>query len=805
MANDIDIVVGVTDLATKALENLQSRVRSMSDGSQKAISQLSDSGVAQFKRLSESVAKQGLISPQAVAQLETAINGIGGKIDAAVAKTNSAIDSVSNRIQNTIGTVIRFISTAAKIATVAASFAIVGRSVYGMSTALGIVPQRLQNVVNKANETGRGVTGVVSSFAKYTIAAGATVSLAQNMSRLTSNTTGLVGKMTALAGSAVNVFVLRNAFKKAEDGSTTLVTKIAKVAGTAIAFTVAGKAAIGFGLNLLGLKKKADDVNASLAKVSTTSKAIDSIKLASTAALLPMANLSSKIEDLPKGAASLASVTSGLQSFGSQLGTIGLLLSVPAAIGGGLLAVAAAAGKSERQLTQMTNKLALVEAASKNISIDNVDTGPLRKIAEEAEKTARSIQTVTNVPASKLMSLATSSLARGLDPKQIGDAMKSATGLAEVFGTSLEDGMAKTRAAMDGNFESFEKLIPSLATMATNEEKLAAVSRLASNGLKVMKSESSGLWGTVERLKNGFGNLLADIGQGKTITELFATGLRDIVAPAIEFVDSKLKSFGFDGPALMDTATQVAAGIVASIQTIGGNWDTITERMKLSAELAWVQISESARFFASDTIPWVGQNLVAMLSNSWDRIVQKTRDSFQLMTTASMEYFGLVEKGTTDFQAQQLEADAKKQKGQSVSPAPQRQAGQREQDLQNQLRALDDKLAKSFNDNYKKAFTELQTALNQQNAATKVNLQPAGAAKPKEPEALGTKNQARQSDAFESRILARGPSRDPQLEMVAILKQINGHQAKIAQDRAGRKGQEALVKKTIEIELVGAT
>jgi hypothetical protein len=791
--NDIDIIVGLTDLAAKGLDKIEARVRSMSERSQSSLTQMSDAGIEQFKRLTESVSKQGLISPQAVAKLETALNGIGSKIEASVAQTNAAIESTTQKITGTISSISNFVRKAATIATVTAAFITVGKGILAANGAIASAAMGMNRVEQSATKAKTSVLGSLAPFAKYAVAAGATATLTKATIDATSATTGLTTKVMAVGRGALAAFVLRNAMKKTEDGASTLGAKLAKVASFALAFDVVARASVRFGLGLLGLKKKSDDVSTSLTKVSVTAKAIDSVKTASFAALAPMATLANRIEDLPNGAASIANMTSSLQAFGSQLGAIGFLVSVPAAIAGGFLAVVAATSKSERQLMQMTNKLALVDAAAKNISIDDVDTGPLRKIAEDAEKTARSIQGAVNVPASKLMTLATNSLARGLDPAQLGDAMKSATGLAEVFGTSLEEGMSKTRAAMEGNFESFEKIIPSLATMTTQEEKLAAVSRLASNGLKVMKMESSGLWGTVDRLKNGFGNLLADIGQGKSITELFATVLRDIVAPAVEFADSKLKSFGFDGPSIMDTATQMAAGVIATIQTIGSNWDTITTRMSLSGQLAWIQIKDGASFFVSDTLPWIGRNLFDIMANAWDRVVQKTRYAFQLMTTASMEYFGLVAKGTTEFQKEEMDRAARGQKGRPIEKAPERQASEKEKSLIAQIQKLDNKLAASFNANYDKAFQSLQTSLQTQTKATEVKLNQSANAKPVTPEPeKATVNKAQQSDAFQSRFLARGPSKDPQVEMVQILKQINAHQSRIVEaEKSKQREREA--------------
>ena len=99
--------------------------------------------------------------------------------------------------------------------------------------------------------------------------------------------------------------------------------------------------------------------------------------------------------------------------------------------------------------------------------------------------------------------MATNSLPKGLGTEQIGEALKAAVGLSEVYGTSVEDGMYRARQAIEGNFQSFEKLIPSIATMTSDSDKLAAVSRLAANGFKIMSSESNTFWGTIEKVKNG--------------------------------------------------------------------------------------------------------------------------------------------------------------------------------------------------------------------------------------------------------------------------------------------------------------
>ena len=207
----------------------------------------------------------------------------------------------------------------------------------------------------------------------------------------------------------------------------------------------------------------------------------------------------------------------------------------------------------------------------------------MRKVAEDTATIAKQIQTATNVQSSKLISLATSALSKGLGSDQIGESLKAAVGLSEVYGTSIEDGMYRARQAIEGNFESFEKLIPSIKTMKNDGDKLAAVSRLAANGFKVMASESLTFWGTIEKVKNGFGNTLESMGRFKSLSDVVGTVLRDVVTPAVEFLDTKLKGFGFDGGKVLEQATSIGAGVVAAIETIGGNWDSILDRMAIGS------------------------------------------------------------------------------------------------------------------------------------------------------------------------------------------------------------------------------
>lgn len=814
MANDIDIIVGVKDLATSVLDRLSSKVNSFGDNSKLAFA-----GAAE--RLSDQLAKVGSSAgsvgssgnDKLVKAIESAVNGLSTKLDVALAKTNSAIDSVTNRIQSAINTTSQFITKIAAIASTAAAFVTVGRAINAVPTALASVVVGYNGVENASVKAKQGILSSLAPYTKYVVAAGATTTLAKATIQATSATSGLVSKVTALGRGALAAFVLANAMKKTEDGATTLAAKIAKVAGVALAFDVAARATLRFGLSLIGLGKKSDDATNALIKTANASNGIvaatarvtaipfKAMQTGATSAAVATTNLASKIDELPKGAQSINTLVAGFGTFASQIGGIpGLLLAIPAGIAGLAFAAVTAAGQTDRQLTQLTNKLAIVEAAKLNISIDAIDTAPLRKVAEDTATIAKQIQTATNVQSSKLISLGTSALAKGLGADQIGESLKAAVGLSEVYGTSIEDGMYRARQAIEGNFESFEKLIPSIKTMKNDSDKLAAVSRLAANGFKVMASESLTFWGTIEKVKNGFGNTLESMGRFKSLSDVVGTILRDVVTPAVEFLDTKLKGFGFDGGKVLEQATSIGAGVVAAIETIGSNWDSILDRMAIGSELFWVQLTSHVENFVNTTLPWLAENFTGIFQHAWATVANNSKSQFEYMVTSAMESMGAVPKGTADFQK------AENDKKPKYKPAPLTEIGSRsisprEQEIQGRLDAVDSKLGSSFNDNFKKAFESIDAMVKDQKKAFEINLAPkAGAEQQKLPDAIDkqSKNTANASAALESRFLARGSSNDLQKEMSATLKR---HEA-LLQKQLSSLEKKSIKPASLEVELV---
>ena len=775
MANDIDIIVGVKDIATAVLERIAAKADSIGGNSKLAFAGAAERLNDQLARASSfagSGSSGGANNDKLAKAIEQAANGLSTKLDAALAKTNTAIDRVVGKVNSAVGSVTRFVTKAATVATVGAAFVTVGRAVGGVAGGLGLIPSKLQGV----NQ------GLAGSIGKFVVATGAAVALAQATQKATSSTTGMIGKVTAVGQGALAVFVLRNAMKKTEDGASTMTAKIAKVAGTGLAFAVVSKSVLGLGMNLLGVNKAAAAASTALSKTANAAKSIGSkvtaapfnaLKTGAIAASTAALTFASSMEDLPSGAQTLSAISNGFNSVTVSLqhtlsvaaqgvpilgGVASALVGIPAAFAGIGLAALVAADKTRWQLEQLTNKLKLVEAAKLNISIDLIDTAPLRKIAEETERTAKRIQLATNVQSSKLISLATSSLAKGLDSSQLGEAMKAAVGLGEVYGTGIEDGMYRARQAIDGNFEAFEKLIPKIKTMTNAQDKLAAVSRLASNGFKVLQAESSNLWGTIERVKNGFGNTLEAIGQFKSLSEVVGTVLRDVVTPAIAGLAAPLKGLGFDSDKLLAGAKSIGAGVIAAIETIRSNWDLVWQRIGLSNELFWEKLTNQSVHFATKVIPWMCLQVEDVIVRAMNRVV----DSVTATVAKVASIFGTTIKTTPTPEPK------------PIAPVPARWIPGQEALLGMRIKATDAQLGLSFLSNLGKANLALGDALKDKKGIADVALQAGPGAKSIAAAEIATKKRMdyQPLQAFESRLLTRGPANDPQMQMVSHLKEI---------------------------------
>lgn len=135
MANDVDIIVGVKDLATAVLDKLSNKVGSIGDSSKLAFAGAAERLNDQFSKASSNTGVAAGYDKLAKA-IDSAALGLSTKLDVAIAKTNSAIDGVVGKLQSAINSVTGFVTKAAAIAGTAGAFVTVCRAINSAANGL---------------------------------------------------------------------------------------------------------------------------------------------------------------------------------------------------------------------------------------------------------------------------------------------------------------------------------------------------------------------------------------------------------------------------------------------------------------------------------------------------------------------------------------------------------------------------------------------------------------------------------------------------------------------------------------------
>jgi hypothetical protein len=202
-----------------------------------------------------------------------------------------------------------------------------------------------------------------------------------------------------------------------------------------------------------------------------------------------------QVEFSIRGLAQLAGVTAAV---------IGIVEAGRAVVGFASASVAAF-DDLNRSSIKLAETVALIPGAGKAAS-------------DEMVKVANSLERMTNVDSGRIQDQMAQALRRGAGVGDIEDMAEAALGLSRVFDRDLSSAMRMVEDAIKGNFGAFEGLIPNINELATAEERLAAVSELATKGLlnkaesaKSALEASEALSVATKNLYESFGALLAPI------------------------------------------------------------------------------------------------------------------------------------------------------------------------------------------------------------------------------------------------------------------------------------------------------
>jgi hypothetical protein len=319
-------------------------------------------------------------------------------------------------------------------------------------------------------------------------------------------------------------------------------------------------------------------------------------------------------------------------------------------------------------------------------------------------------------------------LRRGETTEQVDDLAKAALGLSRVFDRDWSSGMRMAEDAVKGNFGAFEGLIPNINELATAEERLAAVSELATKGLlnkaesaKSALEASEALNVATKNLYESFGALLAPI--------------RDVVyrglVVAFEFIQGSMI------PA-MDDFVQHGEDLANAMQDVG---KTIAESFVTGFTAA-----EIAIFRFEDVLEVISASVLLSANKIYNDVVF-VFDGLLARANWFVDAYAKLLSGRFTFEDVLKEMPA----------FGERAVTETEKSLQAILDEAIGSLTEDFDSKIRERLAALQDAMKLEIG---IDLKPRAGA------ASALQDQIRSLTAFESRVLVRGQTDSPIAKLV---------------------------------------
>lgn len=350
-----------------------------------------------------------------------------------------------------------------------------------------------------------------------------------------------------------------------------------------------------------------------------------------------MADIEFRIGGKDDTGKAIASATKGLSrlelSFGQIVKAAGGFAAVNAAINLVTGSFSKLAGFVATGVKDFDRAQEAIRALSKAMELNGGSTE--EAIARNIEL-ADALELRTNVEAEAVAELMKSAAMLGVQNDQLGEVAKTAIGLSEAMGISLEDGLKKARLATEGNFNSFNKLIPSMKDMATNEEKLAAVMDLANKGLAQKEDSANSAAGAYQRMMHKVGTMIETVGEALSPFRklafdgigFLADKISELLVPAVASIGPAVEFAGKMVEWLQSAAVASINGIIRAftfVEVVVQNFGTVFEAMVTSAHLQFVTLADMARHALTVQMPayaaWFADNFVNLMRDAFNATV----------------------------------------------------------------------------------------------------------------------------------------------------------------------------------------
>jgi len=416
---------------------------------------------------------------------------------------------------------------------------------------------------------------------------------------------------------------------------------------------------------------------------------------------------------------------------------------------------------------------------------------------------AGEMQKLTGVGDETTLQLMRQASMLGINADQLEDATKAAIGLSEATGKSLDESLKMVNNAMEGQFGSLGEVIPAIKTMATEEEKLAAVLNITSKGLEAKADASMTVSGMADRASGAIGDLMESVGaliapvrilisQGlKTLAE----SLSQVLAPAVEYAQGILENIGPVMDWVKNKVVQAINGIIAAftfVEVIVMNLDKVWAIMVATVELKFEQMKNIIMHVLTEVIPqyatWFGDNFTNIIRDALSLAytiisnhVKKYIDAFKafwnyLATFGSSDILG--ELGEI---AGRSYLDGFVASTEALPEIAARRISEREQELSDRIGMIGGQIGDEFSRKFAERMVKLDDEVGK-DFDKEINLK----VNRKIEEQVGGKlggGGAQDLQAKESRLLTRGPATE-RMDLLAAVQKLSNKVDQIEQNTA---------------------
>lgn len=297
------------------------------------------------------------------------------------------------------------------------------------------------------------------------------------------------------------------------------------------------------------------------------------------------------------------------------------------------------------------------EAIRKLTTAINLSGEDASKSIEGHSALAEAMERTLNIEAEVTEGLMANAAMMGVSEKQIDSVTLAAIGLAETMGIDVDKALTSVRKAQEGSFTMFEKLIPAMRTMGTEEEKLAYITALAEKGLiqKAGAADGSAQAATrahlaMKQLQESVGEMIGPLKD--VVFEGFAAftyAINESLGPAIRESRELFTNFKDTVVAGARWLAEQVVGAVTLVEVVWNNlgnvFGIIASSIALSLETMRADIMHVMTVALPAYASWFAENWLNLLTDAFNATLTVVQNYTTNMSEIMLRLWDFITSG----------------------------------------------------------------------------------------------------------------------------------------------------------------